>query len=194
MNRESVSFEDIRETDFLREIAWVILSSGMRETIIRKKFTDISAAFFNWQSSQKIYKNSDNCREEALKYFNNIKKINAIIKIAKHVYMIGFQAVKDSVKKEGIDYIKQLPFMGPATSYHLAKNIGLPVVKPDRHLTRIAKVTGYSSPQLLCSDIAKYIGEKIAVVDLVIWRYSTLYNDYLDFFSTKSIDIFTTKI
>jgi len=183
--QESVSFNEISETEFLREAAWVILSSGMREVIIRKKFPEVSSAFFEWECSRKIVFQREKCRNAALSCFNNPRKIDAILKIAVHVFIEGFHSVRESIRNEGVDYIMRLPFMGPVTSYHFAKNIGFPVAKPDRHLKRIAKRIGYSSPQSMCSDIAKLIGENPAVVDLVIWRYATLHSNYLEFFSSS---------
>lgn len=182
--QESITLDKVTETYFLREAAWVILSSGMREAIIRKKFPEVSAAFFEWESAQEIVAHGDKCRDAALCCFNNPRKIEAIVQVAVHVFKRGFQSVRESIRCEGIAYIMQFPYMGPATSYHFAKNIGLPVAKPDRHLNRIANRVGYSSPQLLCSHIARVIGEKLAVVDLVLWRYATLHSDYLELFSS----------
>ena len=82
-----------------------------------------------------------------------------------------------------MEAIRCLPFMGPATSYHLAKNLGLDVVKPDRHLLRITDVTGYQSPYEMCCDIAKVTSDKLSVIDLVIWRFATIQRQYLDHFS-----------
>ncbi len=181
--QESISFDNITEADLIREMAWVILSCGMRETVIRNIFPDITLVFFYWRSAREIYENQKYCRKKALSYFNNPRKINAIIEIAQHVNFVSFQRIKESIRNEGISYIKQFPYMGPATSYHFAKNIGLPVAKPDRHLVKIAKKNGYNSVQKLCSDIANVIGDKISVVDLVLWRYATIHANYLDFFS-----------
>lgn len=181
--QDSLTFSNIAESDFLRESAWVILSSGMREAVIRKKFPDISLAFFQWESAKKISLHRNRCRVNALCAFNNRRKIDAIIRIAIHVSQKGFCAVKESIQNEGISYVMHLPYMGPATSYHLLKNIGMQVAKPDRHLTRIANALGYHSPHLMSLDIARTIGEKVAVVDLVLWRYATLHTDYLKTFS-----------
>ncbi len=35
----------ISESEFLQELAWVILSAGMAETIVRRKFPEISKCF-----------------------------------------------------------------------------------------------------------------------------------------------------
>ena len=77
-----------------------------------------------------------------------------------------------------LNTFKELPYIGPVTSYHLAKNLGLHVVKPDRHLMRIAHITGHTSPFEMCSKVANTVGDSLAVIDLVFWRYATLNKDY----------------
>lgn len=188
--QNELSFDSCTERSFLRESAWVILSSGMRESVIRNKFPFISDAFCGWKSAKHIVKRNRKCRNEALHHFNSIPKIDAIIKVATHVHDKGFEFVYNSVKRDGVNYISQFPYMGPATSYHLAKNIGLSVAKPDRHLKRIASAVGYNSAQLLCLDIADLVGDKISVVDLVLWRYATLFENYLSIFPTPESEIF----
>jgi len=177
--QESISYADVDESYFLREAAWVILSSGMREKVIRNLFPTISHTFFNWQSSEKIIDNQNICRETALSIFNSPPKIDAIIYIANSIYRESFLVVYNSVYEMGTSYIMKFPFMGPATSLHFAKNLGLSVAKPDRHLKRIAREFGYNSPDKLCSEIAEMLGEKISVVDLVFWRFATLNTNYL---------------
>jgi len=180
--QEDNHIEKLNETTFLKESAWVVLSSGMRETVIRQKFPSISKAFYNWHSS-KIVNNKNKCRKAALKVFGNKRKIDAIIKIVEKTYKLGFYLFKENIVKDGIEFIQLLPFMGPATSYHLAKNIGLDVVKPDRHLLRITDKAGYNCPEKLCNTISKYVGDKISVVDIVMWRFATIQSNYLESFA-----------
>jgi hypothetical protein len=180
--QESTQFDSIEESYFLREAAWVILSSGMREAIVRQKFPMISKSFFNWHSAKKIVDNKKKCLEGALQYFGHRRKIESIIQVSAHVHLNGFDNVCRSIEKDGIEYIMQFPYMGPVTSYHFAKNLGMPVSKPDRHLCRIAKAVGYNSPQLMCSDIAELTGEKVSVIDLIFWRFATLQKNYMSFF------------
>jgi endonuclease III len=186
--QEDIIFDHITETDFLRETAWVILSSGMKESVIRRKFNEISEVFYQWESAFLIVNNRDRCMTKALNLFNNNKKISAIIEICEQVNLRGFFEIKKSVAEQGTNYLLQFPFLGPATSLHLAKNIGLPVAKPDRHLIRIVNAVGYNSPQDMCSDIALLTGEEIAVIDLVLWRYATLNTDYLELFRNSDVD------
>ena len=60
------------------------------------------------------------------------------------------------------------------TCWHLAKNLGFQVAKPDRHLIRISKKAGFATPNDLCAAVAEVTGEPINVVDLVLWRYAAL--------------------
>ena len=171
--QENTHFENITESNFLKEGAWVILSCGMRETVIRQKFPKISTAFLEWESAEKIVERKEKCFEDAIQHFGHRKKIHAIIQVAKHVFKNGFNNVCKSISEEGIQYIMKLPYMGPATSYHFAKNIGFSLSKPDRHLRRIAKTAGYDSTELLCEDIASVTGEKVSVIDLILWRFAS---------------------
>jgi hypothetical protein len=159
----------------------------MSENVIRSKFDSISRAFFDWKSSEVIAQHPNVCKAEAFCHFGHEPKLNAVIKIATHVYETGFAAVIDNVKDRGVSYLMQFPFLGPATSYHLAKNIGLHVAKPDRHLTRIAEALGYYSVQQLCTDIASTTGEPISIIDLVLWRFSKEHRKYVSRFALGNL-------
>lgn len=154
----------------------------MKETIIRKKFGQISAAFFNWQSAMLIVTNRKPCLEMAQRVFNNEKKIEAILDIALFVHTMGYPSIMESLQIHGPDYLRKLPYMGPVTSRHLAKNLGLPVAKADRHLKRILSMTNFQSVDDMCSEISRITGDKVSVVDIVFWRYATLKTDYSNFF------------
>lgn len=181
--QDSIQLSHINESDFLREAAWVVLSSGMAEVVIRRKFPPLSGAFYHWRSAADIFLDSEQCRKKALVIFRNIRKIEAIITIAQRVFREGFEFFKRQIQQDGVRVIRSLPFMGPATSYHLAKNIGLDVVKPDRHLLRVAAAAGFESPEQLCKDINAVVGDRISVIDLVIWRFATLKPNYVEIFA-----------
>lgn len=180
--QEHVRYDEITESDFLREAAWVILSCGMRESVVRRKFAEVSDAFLNWTSARAIANRAEACRSLALVSFNSPPKIDAIIDVACGVAALGFDAVKELIREDGIQYLQRFRYIGPVTAFHLAKNIGFPVAKPDRHMARIAERIGYTSPQELCERLAEATGESIAVVDLVLWRFATLNTSYLEFF------------
>lgn len=177
--QENQCTKSLSESEFYREAAWVILSSGMSVRSITSVFNKISSAFLNWENSGEIVKQGDYCVNQALEHFNHKGKINAILSIIQHVNNIGFEVFKLELIDHGVEYIQQFSFFGPATSFHLAKNIGMNVVKPDRHLIRLAEALNFSSPDKLCKVIANSIDEKISVVDVVLWRYCVINPNYL---------------
>ena len=176
-------FDRIDESDFLRESAWTVLSAGFRETVVRKLFDPLCDAFLGLRSAAVIQANRAGCRRAALKVFNNRRKVNAILDIASVVDEMGFESVRRHIQHEDVRFLQTLPYIGSITAFHLAKNLGLPVVKPDRHLQRIAKAAGFSSPQELCQLISAHLGEPVQVVDVVLWRYATLFSNYVMVFA-----------
>lgn len=172
-------FGDLTESWFLREAAWVVLSSGIAEHVVRSRFAAISGAFMEFESANTICANSKCCRRRALAHFRHVGKIDAILGIAVTVSQLGFLRLKSRIGSERVAFLQTLPYVGPTTCFHLAKNIGLNVAKPDRHLLRIAAAMGYSCPGTMCEAISDVVGDTVAVVDVVLWRYATLRRDYL---------------
>lgn len=176
----------VQESDFLRESAWTVLSAGFRESVVRRLFESISEAFLGWHSAALIHGSRAGCKQAALHVFRNERKINAILDIAAIVAECGFETIRSRIREDGISFLRTLPYIGPVTAFHLAKNLGLPVVKPDRHMQRIAKAAGLGSPHELCEMIADRVGDPIQVVDVVLWRYATLFSNYVAVFAALS--------
>ncbi len=176
-------FRSVSESDFLREAAWVVLSAGMAEAVIRRVFGRVSVAFLKWKSAAAIAQRREQCAARARRAFGHERKLRAIGLIAQFIDDVGFDTFKARVSEGGPAVLRELEFIGPVTSFHLAKNIGLDVVKPDRHLVRAAKAARMNEPQDLCRVIAELTGDRLATVDLVIWRYATLRCDYEQLFA-----------
>jgi hypothetical protein len=183
--QELRSLEDVDERLFLREAAWVVLSSGMRESVIRALFPAVEAAFGQWQSARWIVENDRECKRLAEQTFRHSRKIAALVDISRTVASCGVEPILNDLRANGPDALCVLPYMGPATSRHLAKNLGIDTAKPDRHLVRVAEATGFASPASLCEQLAQAVGDTVAVVDLVIWRFATISSDYLEFFQQR---------
>lgn len=174
----SQNFEMVSECDLLRESAWVILCSGFRESVIRKKFGYLSLCFCDWQSAKEIVAHKDVCRDTALKSFGHMGKIDAILRVAELVIEKGFAELKQEIKMSPLGSLKRFPYIGDITAWHLAKNLGIPVAKPDRHLVRLANIMGYHDVQHFCGDVAEISGDAVQVVDIVFWRYATLVDNF----------------
>lgn len=181
-----ISFNDVTESYFLREGAWVILNSGMKESVIRKYFQELSLCFFEWESAHKINESKSFCYEAAIDIFNNDRKISAIIDMSVRICDLGFDNLKECIERAPIEFLQTFKHIGPVTSYHLAKNLGLQIAKPDRHLVRLSDFLGFENVQDLCSTISENSGDAVPVVDVVLWRFATLRQDYLDAFLSYS--------
>lgn len=169
--QRALEFGRFTETELLREAAWVILCSGFRESLVRRIFDYVSLSFCDWESAAVIVESKDFCRAAALASFRNERKLDALCKTAEIVHLQGFSVFKDLIIMDPITQLQTLPYIGPITAFHLAKNLGLNVAKPDRHLQRLSRHFGYGSTAELCMDIANTTGEKVSVVDLKLWRY-----------------------
>lgn len=166
-----VSLDRMTETDLLRESAWVILCSGFSAHVVRGVFSHISLCFCDWESAEAIVDSYPACRIAATAAFRNEVKLDAIAHVAHRVHRTGFSSMKEAIVRDPIPELRRLPYIGPVTALHLAKNLGVETAKPDRHLTRMSEALGYRTTAELCESIAEARGETIRIVDLILWRY-----------------------
>lgn len=164
--------EHFTETDLLREAGWVILCGGFREAVVRRVFDYISLCFFDWSSATEIERAGSECIAAAKAVFNNDRKLSAVVDVARRIERVGFSELKARIIGEPIYELQKFSYIGKVTSWHLAKNLGFDVAKPDRHLARLARDHGFSDAHALCSALSHATGEPIRVVDLVLWRYA----------------------
>lgn len=122
-----------------------------------------------------------------LTYFNNKRKVEAIICTTHIVASLGFDSFKKDLRAKPLKLLQSLPYIGSVTCYHLDKNIDLPVVKLDRHLSRIANTVGYQDVQMFCENISIQIGDSVPVVDMWLWRFAVLTEKYIEFFCNVAI-------
>ncbi len=174
------SFGAVSEKLLLQELAWVVLSAGMRETVVRRAFKAISTSFYEWRDVSLIVEDRDACAASAIKHFKHPRKIEAIVNNCEIVARSGVACIVDGAQKEGPAFFRMFNYVGPITCCHLAKNLGMDVVKSDRHLVRTARRAGFRDPVELCDLVASFTGDPLSVVDSVFWRYATLVPSYQD--------------
>ena len=121
----NVQFDDLDESTFLKEIAWVILTSGMKEKIIRIHFLNLSKCFYNWESAEIIVANENKCFNEAIKYFNNKLKISAIIYAAHKIGEAGFNQIKENYDFDSNTCNKYIEEMKNLTKMNVSGRIKL---------------------------------------------------------------------
>jgi hypothetical protein len=177
--QDSAKPDALEERTFLSETAWVVLSSGFSEHVVRRLFPGITQAFLDWESATAIARRGEECAASATAIFSNPSKMRAIVDVARQVDELGWLKFRAECVRDPVTFLRRLPYIGPVTANHLAKNLGFDVVKSDRHLVRSARAAGFSTASELCEQIASQLGERLAVVDLVIWRYATLNKSYV---------------
>lgn len=178
--QEIADLKDVKKSTFYKEYAWVVLSSGMNEKVVRILFEKITPLFNNWKNPALIIQNQRKIYNRALAILNYPSKVSALIEMAYFLCKKSIAEIVNRMQNDGVTFLRQFKFLGPATSFHLAKNLGVDLAKPDRHLTRIAHLFGYTCTNLFCQTIAAFTHEKKSVIDVVLWRYATLNKSYLN--------------
>lgn len=150
-------FVDQTSDDLFREYVFVVCNSGMKN--------QVAQGIFNAYM------------EQGVSAINHPGKHNAIER-AESEYKQWFEQLHHSACK--VTYLGSLPFIGNITKYHLARNLGIDVAKPDRHLSRLAVIFRYDDVQKMCKFISDKTGDRIGTVDVVLWRYCVLVPSYFE--------------
>ena len=141
---------------FAFEAIWVIISAGLKNQVARKIEKKL---FMSLEAGQSVL--------VSIGHKGKAKAIDYVLNNKTHLYE-QFQNAENKT-----DFLETLPWIGPITKYHLAKNLGVDTCKPDRHLSRIAAKYN-SDPFTFCKELSRKTGDKIAVVDQVLWRAANL--------------------
>lgn len=137
---------------FAKEAIYVICNSGMKNSVAIGIFNRCITALESGQSAKTV--------------FGHPGKSAAIDDIwRRRLYLFG-QYKRSS---DPIEFCASLPWIGPITKFHLAKNFGTDVAKPDVHMVRLAEAENTNS-QELCKRLALETGYRAATVDMILWR------------------------
>jgi len=164
---------DVTDIEFVRQSAWVILSAGMRESVVSAVFPRLGTALHAFDPRAMC--SDPSARDAAMRVFAHERKVDAILAIAAVAMRLGSDGLRHELARDAFGFVSSLPYMGPATSRHLAKNLGVPAAKPDRHLLRIAESAGRAGADELCKEIGSWLDEPVCVVDIVLWRWATIH-------------------
>jgi hypothetical protein len=139
------------------EYTWVVVNSGMKNTVAHKIFDRVWPRLLE---GRPLYPAAFGHRGKALaigqtwdrraRHFSDLQAIGADTALL-------------------LAWCESLPWIGPITKFHLAKNLGADVAKPDRWLERLAAPSGETVDEL-CARLARASGDRIATVDLILWR------------------------
>jgi hypothetical protein len=145
---------------FAEEFIWVVLNSGMRAQVALTIWKRLVAAI---QEKQPL-----------ITAFGHKGKVGAMERMLSQEgveWFEEYQALPTDAEK--IQFLESLPHIGSTTKWHLAKTLGVDCMKPDRHLVRLGGGQK-TEAMLMCKELAKQTGDRIATVDAVLWRAANL--------------------
>jgi len=138
--------------DLALEAIFVICNSGMMHAVACGIYGRVRSALLDGRPVAGVFRHRG--------------KAAAIESIWQHRdrHFMEFNAAGDKVA-----WCAGLPWIGEITKYHLAKNFGVDVAKPDVHLSRLANRERVTA-QALCERLAAETGYRVATVDVILWR------------------------
>lgn len=138
--------------EFALEAIFVVCNSGMKNTVAEGIYQRCIRALGE--------------RKPVSGVFGHAGKAAAIERIwrDREPLLAGYLAAEDKLA-----FCESLPWIGGITKYHLAKNFGADLAKPDVHLVRLADREG-CTVQALCERLARETGFRVATVDTLLWR------------------------
>jgi len=152
---ESMEFKRVSKPatakEFAEEVIYVICVSGFKATIAKAISRRCISALKKGHSAKTVY--------------GHLGKSKAIDQVwqDRKLYFEEFKKAKN------VDWFETLPFIGPITKYHIAKNCGFNVAKADVHLVRLAK-NWNTTVDKLCTHLVDQTGYRKAVVDSLLWE------------------------
>lgn len=164
----------VTEREFLAEVLFVALNSGMRGAVVRGLWPLVTACFDEFADTAAVAARGDAMVTAACAHFNSPGKLRSVVGAAKRVVAAGgWTAFRETLLATPGAAIDGIPYIGKVTRWHLLRNLGANVAKPDRHLVRFAQAHGWgTNVQAMCEAIAAATGERVGVVDLVLWRHA----------------------
>ena len=162
------SFHTFTDQQFLREYAWVVFNSGMKNRIVMQRWDALSKAF-RFFDVHRIQCAHPAVLKEALNIFGNYAKVNAVLEVAREVEA-KWLYIKERILQDPLPVLDGFPFIGPVTKFHLARNLGFDYIKPDRHLVRLGLKFNMTAVEF-CEAIHQETGRRLGTVDVILWRY-----------------------
>lgn len=147
--------------NFFSIYSFVVCNSGMKAQIAKGIYLRIMQCLKNDGDISTV--------------FGHKNKVKAIKEVFENRHNLFEQLCRIQLEStdEILNFCEGLPHIGSITKYHLAKDLGCDVAKPDRHLVRIA--TKYKmTVEELCKKLSSETGDRVSAVDFILWRAANL--------------------
>ena len=203
----NLSPERVTNQQVLTELSWVIYSSGFRYDIVKAYWPAIAKAFEQFDvmkvagmAEDLEVQAKDVCRRSG---FRNLRKAIWCIKNAQRILELDFEKgpvgglrgyLSQLAKKNhrelvesAPDLVRELGFVGigNTTIFHLMKNLGFDIFKPDIHVRRVLSglklIAGENSPVSEISEamlqLSSASGMRVSELDTLLFIYGRVTGD-----------------
>ena len=203
-----VDTKKLTNNQILAEICWIIYCSGFKFDVIQKYWPKISNALRSFDVAQVARLSLDietTANEVCSKSgFKNKRKALWCINNAQRIIDLDEEFSKGgglkgyflelsrfdtlSLVKMAPNVLQELKFkgIGNVTIFHLLKNLGLDVFKPDLHVCRLLERVGLINQNTtileiysIMSNIAKANGLKVKELDSLLFMYGKITSDQI---------------
>ena len=187
LDSDSKSFDEIRDMlatpkrlspdCFAFECAYVILAGGFSQKTAKKIHSVICEKLLSGANVDDLFN-----------VFHNKNKINAIYKIWQNRKELCVEYYNQKTLDDKLNFIQKLPHIGKITANHLARNLGVDIVKYDIWIQRLGVVYA-GKPEFfmrvdngkLNTEIKKYCDDMFShmvcvtglprgYIDVVLWK------------------------
>ena len=187
LDSDSKSFDEIRDMlatpkrlspdCFAFECAYVILAGGFSQKTAKKIHSVICEKLLSGANVDDLFN-----------VFHNKNKINAIYKIWQNREELCVEYYNQKTLDDKLNFIQKLPHIGKITANHLARNLGVDIVKYDIWIQRLGVVYA-GKPEFfmrvdngkLNTEIKKYCDDMFShmvcvtglprgYIDVVLWK------------------------
>ena len=163
-----MKFEDVGLKAFLRQYLWVIYVSGFRNAVVEKHFDSLKIGFHDLDLDRIAALESIDARTLPIR---NQRKADAFLEGCRLIHREGWDAFKERLREARRATLSELPFMGPATSRHMALALGIEdTEKPDTWIIQCAAKCSTTVEQMVTFLSTEY-GLSRQRVDAYLWQY-----------------------
>ena len=161
-------FAKVKLKRFLRTYLWVIYVSGFRNAVVKRYFRDLKAAFHKCDLDAIAAIDSIDARVLPIR---NQRKADAFLRGCRLIQTEGWKRFKRRLSRGGRSVLWELPWMGPATTQHMALVLGLEdTEKCDTWLKQCATACSANVAGLVTYLSGEY-GLTRQQVDYYLWKY-----------------------
>lgn len=163
-----MDFDEVDLESFLLQYLWVIFVSGFRNAVVEKHFAGLMEGFHDLDLDRIAAMESIDAQTLPIR---NQRKADAFLKGCRLIHREGWPAFKRRLQERRRAALRELPYMGTATSRHMALALGIEdTEKPDTWIRQCAAECSATVDEMV-TFLSKEHGLTRQQVDAYLWQY-----------------------